>query len=104
MKKQRRHYEESFKEMAVELCLSGRRTVDVAEELGVGTSNLNRWKREYTGQKLGFSSGSKVKELSAEQIEIARLKKALREAQLERDILKKAVNIFSRSDGKSMGS
>jgi transposase len=31
--------------------------------------------------------------------EIARLKKKLREAELERDILKKAINIFSKTDG-----
>jgi transposase len=35
---------------------------------------------------------------------IARLKKELRGAKLEKDILKKAVSIFSKSDGKSMGS
>jgi transposase len=31
----------------------------------------------------------------------ARLKKELRDAKMERDILKKAVSIFSKSDGKS---
>jgi transposase len=39
----------------------------------------------------------------AEQ-ELARVKKELRETQMERDILKKAVSIFSRSDGKYSGS
>jgi hypothetical protein len=38
--------------------------------------------------------------LSAEQAERARLKKQLREAEIERDILKKAVSIFFRKDGK----
>ena len=33
--------------------------------------------------------------------EIARLKAALKDAQLERDILKKAISIFSKSDKKS---
>ena len=33
--------------------------------------------------------------------EVARLKKELRDAKMERDILKKAVSIFSKSDGKS---
>ncbi len=37
--------------------------------------------------------------LSAEQAERARLKKQLREAEIERDILKKAVSIFFRKDG-----
>lgn len=34
--------------------------------------------------------------MAAEQREIAQLKKALKEAEIERDILKKAVSIFSR--------
>lgn len=104
MKRRRRQYEASFKEMAVELCLSGKRTAEVAEELGITTSILNRWKREYKRRNSGQQSGPKHKEISAEQAEISRLKKELREAKLERDILKKAVRIFSRSDGKSIGS
>jgi transposase len=36
--------------------------------------------------------------------EVARLRKELRDAKMERDILKKAVSIFSRSDGKSTNS
>ncbi len=39
----------------------------------------------------------------AEQ-ELARLKKELLDTQMERDILKKAVGIFSRGDGKYSGS
>jgi transposase len=38
--------------------------------------------------------------LSEEQKQIKRLQKELKDAQLERDILKKAVSIFSRSDEK----
>ena len=36
--------------------------------------------------------------------ENARLRKELRDAKMERDILKKAVSIFSKSDGKSINS
>ncbi len=36
--------------------------------------------------------------------ENARLRKELRDAKMERDILKKAVSIFSKSDGKSTNS
>ena len=38
--------------------------------------------------------------MTDEEREIERLKKELKEAQLERDILKKAVSIFSKSDRK----
>ena len=37
-------------------------------------------------------------QVSQEQQEIVRLKKELKQAELERDILKKAVGIFSRGD------
>ena len=104
MKKERRIYEESFKIMAVELCLSGKATGEVADDLGITRSILNRWKREYEAKKTGSFPGKGKPALSPEEAEIVRLKKELREAQLERDILKKAVSIFSKSDGKSMRS
>ena len=90
--------------MAVELCLSGKRTAEVAEDSGTGTSLLNRWKREYKVGKSGSFPGNGKAALSPGQSGIARLKKALRSAESERDILKKAVSIFSGSDGKYMGS
>ncbi len=102
MKKERRNYEQSFKVMAVELCLSGKPTREVAEELGLRRSLINRWKREYAAKKEGSFPGKGKAALNPEEAEIVDLKKALREAQLERDILKKAVRIFSKSDGKSM--
>lgn len=103
MKRNRRKYEESFKEMAVELCNTGKGTSEVAEELGITSSILGRWKREYRQGEGKFSSGQSKRVLSPDQVEIARLKKALRASELERDILKKAVSIFSRSDGRSTG-
>ena len=50
----------------------------------------------------GTGAGSRA-QVSQEQQEILRLKKELKQAELERDILKKAVGIFSRSDGKFFG-
>lgn len=101
MKKQRRQYDRAFKVMAVELCLSGKPASEVAEELGIRADLLSRWKREYQQRKQGSFSGHGKPALTPGQEEIARLKKQLREAEIERDILKKAVSIFSKSDGKS---
>jgi transposase len=55
--------------------------------------------------RVGSPNGGKATkalatELSEEQKQIRRLQKELKDAQLERDILKKAVGIFSRGDGK----
>jgi hypothetical protein len=46
-------------------------------------------------------SGHGKPALSPEQAEIAKLRKQLREAEIERDILKKAVSIFSRNDSST---
>ena len=101
MKRERRHYDKEFKLMAVELCHSGKPPKEVAEELGIRTELVNRWKREHEQYQEGSFSGHGVAKMTSEQKEIARLKKALSEAQIERDILKKAVSIFSRSDGRN---
>jgi len=54
------------------------------------------FKREYSDKgELAFPGQGKQK-LTSEQEEIQQLKKKLREAQMERDILKKAVAIFSK--------
>lgn len=104
MKKERRKFDKEFKIMAVELCLSGKPTSQVAEDLGLRTELVSRWKREYQQRKQGSFSGHGKPALSSEQAEIARLKKQLQEAEIERDILKKAVSIFSKNDGKSFNS
>lgn len=104
MKKERRKFDKEFKLMTVELCLSGKPTSEVAEELGLRPELVSRWKREYQQKKDGSFSGHGKPSLTAEQAEIARLKKELRETQIERDILKKAVSIFSKNDGRSMSS
>jgi transposase len=62
------------------------------------------WRREATKHQVASFPGQGNKILTQEQKEIARLKKELHDAQIERDILKKAVSIFSRNDGKYSNS
>ncbi len=78
--------------------------MEVALELGIRSELINRWKREHKQFREGSFSGHGVANMTAEQKEIAHLKKALRDAEIERDILKKAVGIFSKSDGRSSNS
>lgn len=101
---QRRKFDKEFKLMTVELCRSGKSTTEVATELGLRSELVSRWNREYQERKEGSFSGHGKPALSAEQAEISKLKKQLREAEIERDILKKAVSIFSRNDGKFFNS
>ncbi|GIV35572.1 MAG: transposase [Chitinophagales bacterium] len=104
MKRERRHFDKAFKLMAVELCHTGKPPKEVADELGIRAELVRRWRREYEQYQEGSFSGQGVANMTAEQKEIARLKKALKDVQIERDILKKAVSIFSRSDGRYSNS
>jgi len=104
MKKERRHYDREFKLMAVQLVHGGQTPREVADGLGIKPDLVNRWKREYEKYSDNGFSGQGNANLTDEQREIAKLRKELRDLQEERDILKKAVGIFSKSDGKSSGS
>ena len=88
-------YENDFKVTIVELLKSGRKVKEVSEEYNLNDSMLRRWRREYEIKSGDFS---KKREVSSEELEIKRLKKELQDTKLERDILKKAVSIFSKSD------
>jgi len=100
MVKTRRKYDKEFKLMAVELMETHKSVKEISVELGVQTDLLYQWRRSF--QKKGESgfSGNGKKALSPQEAEIARLKKELREVEIERDILKKVVSIFSKNDGR----
>lgn len=88
-------YENDFKVLIVELVKSGRPVKEISEEYGLNDSMIRRWRREYETKSGDFT---KKKELSPEEIELKTLRKELRDVTMERDILKKAVSIFSKSD------
>lgn len=88
-------YEQEFKVMVVELLNSGRKVQEVSDEYGLNGNMLRRWRREYEAKSGDFS---KKREVSPEEQELKALRKELREVTLERDILKKAVGIFSKND------
>ncbi len=93
-----RVFDEEFKKMAVELSKLKGSVKEAADELALDPSLLSKWRN-----KPGFNWGKIMMDiagLSEEQMEIRRLKKALKNAELERDILKKAVGIFSKGDGR----
>lgn len=104
MKNPRKYYDQEFKRMAVELVESGRTPREVGDDLGVIPNLICRWRREFNSNSSGCFPGNGNVNLTPEQKEIAQLKRELLEAQLESDILKKAVSIFSKSDGRSMSS
>ena len=86
---QRRVYPEELKKEAVQMLLDGHSAPSVAQNLGIGhTSLLYRWKAEVLGQE--------GRAASALEIRVRQLEERLRRTERERDILKKALAIFSQ--------
>lgn len=93
-----RVFDDEFKKMAVELSRLKNSVKEAAIELDLDPSRVSKWRNNpaFNGGKIMMD----ISGVSQEQMEIRRLKKALRNAELERDILKKAVGIFSKGDGR----
>ncbi len=104
MSKGRKVYDKAFKLMSVELSNKRSDLAVLAKELGISTAILYRWRKEFSEKQDSSFPGNGKVILSEVEQELSRLRKELRETQLERDILKKAVGIFSRSDGRNSGS
>ncbi|MBA3536936.1 MAG: transposase [Tatlockia sp.] len=94
MSKRTRNYDKEFKLNAVILFKeSGKSYNVISEELGIPTSTLVGWVKDHeaSGAK-SFPGKGNIKQ---SDIEIMQLRKELAIAREERDILKKALGIFS---------
>jgi transposase len=92
MSKQRKQYTVEFKREAVQLWeSSGKAAAEIEKDLGITPGLLYRWKSRLAKQAAAEADGS-----AAESAELRRLKRELALVKQERDILKKAVGIFSR--------
>lgn len=80
--KARRKYDDAFKQQALQLIRLGQSVPTVAQTLGVGEGLLYKWKQ--------------AQQPAAQQQELEQLRAKLKQVETERDILKKALSIFSR--------
>lgn len=103
MSRNRRKFSPSFKRKAVELSKVRGNVSEVAEELGITSGMLHRWRKEEEQYAHNSFPGQGKVKMTDEQKEIARLKAELKDAKLESEILKKAISIFSASDRRSSG-
>lgn len=94
MDKQRRKYDKAFKTTIVELIQSGKSVKEICTEYDLIGGVVHRWKREYEQETGSF----KDEDTLALEKENKALKKQLKDIKEERDILKKAVSIFSVKD------
>ena len=96
-KQTRRRYSKQFKTDAVELVLRSDKTVvEIAGDLGIRAELLYRWKAEYQAkQESSFPGSGHLKDPEAERLR--KLERELQSVKEERDILKKALAVFSRN-------
>jgi transposase len=88
-KPQRRVYPQEFKKEAVQMLRDGHSAPSVAQNLGLShTSLLYRWKADCLGH-----AGQAASALGAR---VRQLEEHLRRTERERDLLKKALAIFSQ--------
>jgi transposase len=90
LKRARRIFDREFKEQAVQMMLDGLSASTVSSNLGIDNTNLlYRWKKEILeeGGTAAVALDSRVRDLEEK----------LRRTERERDVLKKALAIFSRN-------
>ena len=86
--KERKRYDDSLKREAVQMLLDGYSAPSIASNLGISNANLiHKWK-----QKI-LSESPVTESLDAE---VRELREKLSRVERERDILKKALSIFSQ--------
>lgn len=90
-----RHFSREFKRDAVQLVTEkGMAARKVARELDIHPNLLHIWKRQFLAQgDKAFTGKGRIK---PEQVEIRGLRKQLERVKEERDILKKALAVFSK--------
>lgn len=98
-KGKKKRFDREFKMSAVKMVTEGgHKAAEVARSLGIHPNQLYNWKRKYS------DNGDKAFPGKGNLSEISALRRKLREVEMERDILKKAVGIFSKPSENGTGS
>ncbi len=93
---QRRRFPEPLKRDAVRLVTHERYSFKAAAQaVGVSDNSLRQWHKKYAQQPAPCGQGATVEQLQAEN---NRLLKQLKQAEMEREILKKATAYFARQN------
>ncbi|SFF18997.1 transposase [Spirosoma endophyticum] len=88
--KTRRKYDADFKNEVVKMLANGQTAAYVSKALGVSENLIYRWKNQTQGVRKVISEQSEL------ALENQQLKDRVRQLETEREILKKALSIFSR--------
>jgi transposase len=94
--KRQRQYDAEFKKEVLKMTMEGKPIVEVARDLGISPERIYKWRRDEKlriGAVAFASAGGKA--LTPEE-ELRALRQELEMTKRERDILKKALAIFSK--------
>ncbi len=95
----KRRFDRDFKISAVKMVTeAGHKATEVARSLGINPNQIYSWKHKFA------SDGEKAFPGKGHLTELSALRRQLREVEMERDILKKAVGIFSKPTGNGLNS
>jgi len=95
-KKIRKQYDASFKREAVRMAdLSNKSDIQVEQDLGISHGTIYRWRKELQNDPVNAFPGTGHQTALEEEVRILRRERD--DAVMERDILKKAIAIFSRN-------
>ena len=84
-------FDREFKISTVKMITEGgHKASEVARSLGINPTQLYSWKKKFSDQ------GEKVFPGKGHLTELSALRRKLKDVEMERDILKKAVGIFSK--------
>jgi len=98
-----KRYDKEFKMEAVRLGSEpGNTAAKIERDLGISQGVISRWKREF--RQDGFEAFPGKGHLKPEDEELRRLRRENERLRRERDILKKAVAIFSEDPNRYSGS
>jgi transposase len=92
-------FDRDFKISTVKMVTEGgHKAAEVARSLGINQNQIYLWKKKFGDQ------GDKAFPGKGHLTELAALRRKLRDVEMERDILKKAVGIFSKPTENGSGS
>jgi transposase len=87
-KQERKRYSDDLKREAVRMLLEGYSASSISSNLGISNSNMiHNWKKKFVGES---------PEAESLEAQVRQLREQLSRAERERDILKKALSIFSQ--------
>ncbi|WP_028523151.1 transposase [Runella limosa] len=88
----RRKYDADFKAEVLKMITNGQSVAYVSQALGISEALIYKWKQRTKGEEKQLLLG----QISDTLLENQRLQQRVRQLEVERDILKKALSIFSQ--------